>query len=145
MDSTRSQARLIGHPPFGEHGFNNCANSSCNSVTASCRRITLPSPGSGSGFRLSALATGTKRTESQLLSQRSVFESSRVLGSNGGQARLIGHLPFGADGFKNCANSRLNSVIASCHNSTLPTPSSGTGFRSSALDTGCIRKENQVQ
>ena len=33
---------------------------------------------------------------------------------------------------------------AACHSSTLPIPSSGIGFRSSTVTTGCTRKESQV-
>jgi hypothetical protein len=46
-----------------------------------------------------------------------------VLVSTGGQAKMSWH-PFGASALNNCVNSRYNSVIASCHYGTLPTPSS---------------------
>ena len=64
-------------------------------------------------------------------------------GFDQGRARLIWH-PCGAYNFNKCANSRPNAATASCHNGTLPTPSSGSGFHGSTATTSCIRKESQV-
>ena len=65
------------------------------------------------------------------------------IGFDWGEAKLRWH-PLGANALNNCLNSRYNSVTASCHNSTLPTPRSGSGLRNSDAAISCIRKENQV-
>ena len=44
----------------------------------------------------------------------------------------------------NCVNTRYSSATASCHNCTLPTPSSGGGLRVSALGTGRTREKIQL-
>ena len=43
-----------------------------------------------------------------------------------------------------CASSRKKSDTASCQARILPIPSSGGGFRRSALNTGCIREDTQI-
>ena len=65
------------------------------------------------------------------------------VGLTGTRARLIWH-PFGTCDFNNCANSRSSSITAWCQSSIRPTPSSGSGLRSSVRTTSCIRKESQV-
>ena len=49
-----------------------------------------------------------------------------------------------AHDFSKCANTRYSPVTASCHNSTLPTPSSDGGLVIGALNISCFKKESQV-
>ena len=44
----------------------------------------------------------------------------------------------------NCVNASYSLVTASCHNSILPTPNSGGGFRGSAGTTESTRKKRQL-
>ena len=87
---------------FGMNGFNNCLNSRRNSATFSCHEITLPAPSLGSGLRFSVVNASCTRKESQAILQRSVFERSMVLVSNGRREVV----PVGTNDFKNCLNSR---------------------------------------
>jgi len=50
----------------------------------------------------------------------------------------------GANISENCVNTRYSSATASCHNSTLSTPSSGSGLRVSVFDAGRTRKNSQL-
>ena len=70
----------------------------------------------------------------RLYQEGKISPMTDILVTTGGQASLIWH-PFGANAFNNCVNSRSNSAAAACHIGTLPTPSSGGGFRVSANPT----------
>ena len=139
LDSNGRYARLISHP-FGKNNFNNCANSRRNSVTTSCQSDILPTPSSGSGLRRSVTTTSCTRKERQVVLQRSVFERSRVLDSNG--RRQV--LRFGTNGLNNCVNSGRNSGTVSCHKSTLATSNLAYVFVISVFDIDCTGKTRQL-
>ena len=88
--TSRDESIIVEHTS----DFNNCANSGYSTVTVLCQQSMLPTQSSGFGLTLSATTTESTWKKRQLLWQRSVFESLRVLDSTGGQARLIWFLHY---------------------------------------------------
>ena len=86
--------------------------------------------------RLLLMAKASTRRASQFSKLFKLFPSPRLL-------KTIATLD-GATTSDNCVNTMYSSATVSCHNDTLPTPSSHSGLVISALDTYTTRKKHQI-